>query len=119
MGQLVVEVVEGESLVAHESVHALAYHAEAFLYDFFEGAADGHDFSDRLHAGANLAANADELGEVPAWDFADEVVERGGYVGGVGGAHLSYLVQGVAQGYLGGDEGQGVACCLAGQGGGT
>ena len=39
-----------ERLVGHESVHALAHHAQAFLDDFFKVAADGHDFADALHA---------------------------------------------------------------------
>ena len=119
MGQLVVEVVEGQALVAHEAVHALAYHAQALLDDFLEGAADGHDFAHGLHGGTDFAADAHELRQVPARYLADEVVQRGSHIGGIGRAHLANLVEGVTQGNLGGHEGQGIARGLAGQCGRT
>ena len=42
VGKLVVEVVEVQTLVAHEAVHALPYHTQTFLNEFLETAADRH-----------------------------------------------------------------------------
>ena len=71
-----IHVVNLEFLVINEAVHALAYHAQAFLNDFLEGAAYGHNLAHRLHAATEFAVYATELAEVPAGNFADYVVER-------------------------------------------
>ena len=112
VGQLVVEVFEAGVVVAHEAVHALANHAQAFLYHFLERASDGHNLAHGLHGGTNQAADAGKLGQVPAGNLANHVVQAWCHVGGTGGAHLANLVEGVAEGYLGGNEGQGVARSL-------
>ncbi len=109
VGQLGVEIVESGVVVAHESVHALANHAEAFLNHFLERAADGHDFAHRLHRRADETAHAGELGEVPAGNLANHVVQLRSHVGRARGTHFANLVERVAQGNLGGYEGQRIA----------
>ena len=75
VGQLFVKVVELRVVVAHKTVHTLTNHTQTFLDEFLESATDGHDFTHRLHAGANLTAHTHELGQVPTWNLTDEVVE--------------------------------------------
>ena len=99
-------------VVAHETMHALANHAETLLDDFLEGAADAHDFAHRLHAGTDLAAYACKLGKVPTGYLGNDVIQLGCHVGTVRCAHLANLVEGVAQGYLGGNESQGITSGL-------
>ena len=114
--QLVVQLVEMHMVVAHKAVHPLAYHAQALLDDFLERTADGHDFAHRLHAGTDVARHALELRQVPARYLADEVVQRRSHVSRVRRSHLANLVEGVAQGNLGGHESQRVAGGLGSQG---
>ena len=70
-----VDVVDCELAVACKSVHSLTDHAESLLDRFLEGAAYGHNFADRFHRRADLAAHAVELAEIPARNFADDIVE--------------------------------------------
>ncbi|EJP32999.1 hypothetical protein HMPREF1146_0001 [Prevotella sp. MSX73] len=116
VGELLVEVVKVYVVVAHEAVHALAYHAQAFLYHLLKRAADGHDLAHRLHRRPDEAAHAGKLGEVPARNLAYHVVELRSRVGRVGCSHFAYLVERVAQCYLGGHEGERIACGLGSQG---
>ena len=113
--QGVVEVVEAGVVVAHESVHALSDHAQTLLDHLLEGTSDRHDLAHRLHARADVSAHAGKLSEVPAGYFANHIVELRSHIGRVGCAHLANLVEGVAQGYLGGHEGEGIAGGLGGQ----
>ena len=53
----------------------LANHPESLLYGFLKAAPDGHDLAHALHAGADLAGHAVELGEVPARNLADNIVK--------------------------------------------
>ncbi len=119
VSQLLVEVLEADMVVADEAVHALPYHPQALLQHLLEAASDAHDLAHRLHAGAYLAAYASELREVPSGNLADEVVQRGSNVGTVCRAHLAYLVEGVAQGYLRCHKGQRIARRLACEGRGA
>ena len=107
VGQLLVQVVEGQVVVPHEAVHPLPDHAEPLLDDFLERVPDGHDFAHRLHARADAPRHADELREVPARYLHNHVVHLRGHRGGIGRARLAYLVQRVAQGELRRHEGQG------------
>ena len=110
--QLVVNVLEACVVVAHESVHALAYHAQPLLYHLLKRASYRHYLAHRLHARANESAYACELRQVPAWYLADHVVEARSDVCRRCGAHLANLVEGVAQGYLCCHECQRIACCF-------
>ena len=110
--QSIVQIVELCMVVAYETVHALANHAQTFLNHLLERATDGHDFAYRLHAGAYLAADTCKLGEVPAGNLTNHVVQRRSNVSGRGGAHLANLVERVAQGNLGSDKGEGIARSL-------
>ena len=116
VAQGLVDVGYLEFLVLHEAVHALPYHAQAFLYGFLEVAPYGHHLADRLHRRAQLAVNAAELAEIPAGDFAHDIVqgrleERAGSLGD----RVLQLEQAVAKAQLRGDEGQGVARGLRGE----
>ena len=71
-------------VVIHKTMHALPYHAQAFLNGFLEGASDGHHLAYALHAGAQLVVHAVELGEVPTRNLANDIVE-GRFKEGAGG----------------------------------
>ena len=92
-------------LVLHESVHALADHAESFLDGLFERASDCHHLTHRLHAGAQLTVYAMELAQVPARNLAHHIVEcrlkesRSGF-----GHRVLQVEQSVAQSQLGSHE---------------
>ncbi len=109
MGQGVVKVVEADIVVAHESVHSLAYHAQSFLDNFLKRFAYRHDFADRFHRRAYLAVHTNEFREIPAGNLHDHVVHIGSLGGRVGGAGFADLRQRVAQGEFRGHECQRIA----------
>ncbi len=118
LAELLLEVPEGIVRVGDEAVDADLEHPGGLLDGLLEGPADGHDLADRFHLRADLLRDAAELLEVPAGDLDDEVVEGGLEAGGRDlGDRVRQAGQGVAEGELGGDEGQRVARGLAGQGG--
>ena len=86
----------------------------------FKGVGDGHDLAGGLHLGAQVTLGVDELIEGPLGELHRHVVQ-GGLEGGVGlaGDRVLDLVQGVADGDLGGHLGDGIAGGLGSQGGGT
>ena len=94
--------------------------AEGLLHALVEGAADGHGLADGLHRGGEEGLGAGELLEGEAGDLGDDVVD-GRLEGGGGdlGDVVVELVEGVADGELGGDLGDGEAGGLGGQGGGA
>ena len=96
-------------LIACEAVRSLADHSQTLLQGLLEGASDGHDLTDALHAAADLAGDSVELGEVPAGNLADYVVQGGleECRSGLGDGVLQ-LEQAVAQAELCGHEGQGI-----------
>ena len=49
VGKLLLEIVKTGVVVAHKTVHALAYHAKTLLNHLLAGAADGHNLTHRLH----------------------------------------------------------------------
>ena len=55
VGQFLIQVFKFSMVISYETMHTLTYHTKTFLNDFFERAAYRHDFTHRLHAGANLA----------------------------------------------------------------
>ena len=73
-GERVVEVlgagVHVEAVVVRRDL------AHRLLQRLFKRAADGHHFTDRLHAGARLAVDVLELGQVPLGDLGHDVVQR-------------------------------------------
>ena len=76
LAQCLVYVGNDEFLVLYKAVHALAYHTQAFLNGFLEGAADGHDLAHGLHRRTQFLVYAVELAEVPARYLAHHVVQR-------------------------------------------
>ena len=75
--QGLVDVLYRYFLIACEAVRSLADHSQTLLQGLLEGASDGHDLADALHAAADLAGDSVELGEVPAGNLADHVVQGG------------------------------------------
>ena len=112
VSQLVLYILKLQSFVTYKAVHTLAYHTEALLDNFLKRTADGHDLTHRLHARTNLAAHADKLGEVPARNLANQVVELRSHVGRVGRAHFTNLVERIAQRNLGSHKSQRIASSL-------
>ena len=104
--QLVVNIFEAGVVIAHKSVHTLTYHPEALLEHLLERTADGHNLTHRLHRRADPAAHAGELGEVPARNLADHIIQGRRYIGRIGRAHLTNLVEIVSESYLGRNEGK-------------
>jgi len=80
--------------------------AQGFLQALGEGAADGHHLAHRLHLGGQMIARARIFLEGEARDLGDHIIQRwleGG--GGRAGDVVGQLVEGVADGQLGGDLG--------------
>ena len=111
--QSFVDVVDDQFFIFDEPVHTLAYHAEAFLYGFFESAAYGHHFSHRFHAAAQFAGYAVEFTQVPAGNFAHYIVECRFEEGR---SRLRYRVfqveKSVTESQFGGDESQWIPRCF-------
>ncbi len=59
--QVCVEVFGAEGFAGFEA-------ADAFPQGLLEGAADGHDFADRFHLGAERGVGAGEFFELPTWE---------------------------------------------------
>ena len=119
VAQLFIQVLEGQVVVAHETVHALADHTQALLHDLLEAFTDRHDLADRLHAGTNLTAHTHELRQVPTRDLHDHVIDIGRLIGRVWRPHLANLIQAIAQSQLGGHECQRITTGLRRQRGRT
>ena len=62
--------------VADEAVGTLSNHTQTLLNGFLEIASYRHYFTHALHAGTDFSGHTLELGEVPARDLADHVVQR-------------------------------------------
>ncbi len=94
---------------------------QGLVQGLLEVAADGHHFTDGLHLGGQTVVGAGELLEVEARHLGDHVVD-GRLEGGRGttaGDVVHQLVQGVTDGELGGDLGDGEAGRLGGERGGA
>ena len=110
LAQGLVYVENDEFLVLYKAVHALAYHTQAFLNGFLEGAADGHDLAHGLHRRTQFLVYAVKLAEVPARYLAHHVVQRGLEEGrGSLGNGVLQVEQSVAQAQLGGHKCQRIA----------
>mmetsp|Transcript_71718 Transcript_71718/g.154842 ORF Transcript_71718/g.154842 Transcript_71718/m.154842 type:complete len:1117 (-) Transcript_71718:111-3461(-) len=100
-----------------EAGAALVHHAEGLLDDLLEGAADGHDLPDALHAGAHCGVHGGELAEVPAGHLGDDVVEGGLEAGrGALGDAVAQLHEVAAERQLRGHVGERVAGGLGREG---
>ena len=117
--QLLVQVIEMDIVVTYETMHSLSDHTKTLLHDLLEALTDRHDLADGFHAGTDLAANADELRQVPTRDLHDHIIYLRRFVRGVRSTHLADLVQSVAQRQLSGDESQWITAGLGCQGGRT
>ena len=95
--------------------------AQSLLERLLEGAADGHHLSHRFHLGGEMGIGVGKLLEGEARNLGDDVVdaglERGR--GDAAGDLVAQLVEGVADGQLGRDLGDGKAGGLGSQGGGA
>ena len=100
-------------------MHALPNHAQTLLHNLLEGASDGHDLADGLHAGADATTDASKLRQVPTGDLSDEVIHLRSDGGRARCARFADLVERVANRQLGRDEGQWIAARLGGQRGGA
>ena len=69
------DVLHLNLMVIYEAMHALSYHAQALLDGLLERTADGHHFTDTLHAGTQLVVHAMELGEIPPGNLANHIVK--------------------------------------------
>ena len=102
-------------------VEAVGVHFEAadgFEEGLLDVAADAHHFPSALHLGAEAWVNVAEFVEGPARNLRNDVVEGGFECGdGFPGDGVGDFVEGHAECNLGCDTGNGVAGCLAGEGG--
>ena len=73
--QRLVDVGNDQLFVFHEAMHTLSDHAETFLDRFFEGTADRHHLSYRLHARPQFTGYTVELTQVPARYLTYHIVE--------------------------------------------
>ena len=82
----------------------------------FEGAADGHDFADRLHLRAERGVRAGEFFELPLGDLGDDVIDGGFETGGRDlGDVVADFVEPIAHGEFRGDLGDGESGGFGGQ----
>ncbi|MCY1522162.1 hypothetical protein D9M68_570070 [compost metagenome] len=97
-----------------QAVDAHFQAAQRLLERFLEGAADGHDFADRLHLRGQARVGGGEFLEGETRHLGDDVVDRGFERGGRGAAgdFVLELVQRVAHGQARGDLGDGEAGSL-------
>ena len=88
-------------IVPDKAVHTLTDHAEAFLDNFFEASSDGHDFSNRFHAGTDTAGNSGKFCQVPAGNLTDHIIQLRSDVCRVGCTHFADFIEGAtkASGY--------------------
>ena len=100
---LVAEVLDDRVETVNAGLHA----TQRLLQGFLEGTADGHDFADRLHLRGQAVIGLRELLEGEARNLGDDVID--GRLEGrrrlATGDVVLQLVQGVADGQLGGDLG--------------
>jgi hypothetical protein len=47
------------------------------LEGLFKSTSNSHDFTDGFHAGTNIAVDVLELGQIPARNLGDDVIESG------------------------------------------
>ena len=107
-------------LVADEAFRSLPDAAESFLQSLLECPADAHHLSYALHARPDPAGNSGELGEVPAGNLADYIVESRLEERGRGlGDRVAEVEEAVAEGELRGDEGERISGSLRREGGRT
>ncbi len=95
--------------------------AQRLVQGLLEVAADGHHFADRLHLGRQTVVGTGEFFEVEARHLGDHVVD-GRLEGGrsaTAGDVVHQLVEGVTDGELGSDLGDGETGRLGGQRGGA
>src|SRR4030042_2557434 len=106
-GQFLFDVAEFQVTVAHKTVHTLTDHAQSLLYGLFKSSANGHNFSHAFHTASDLFGYPYEFVEVPARNFADDIVKsrfkkgRGGF-----GYGIFYFVQTISDAEFGGDKSQ-------------
>ena len=94
--------------------------AHAFPQSFFEGAADGHHFTDGLHLRTEHGIRAGEFLKRPLGDLGDDVVDGRLETGGrLARNVVANFVEPVADGELGGDLGDGEAGSFGRQSGTT
>jgi hypothetical protein len=106
------EAVEG----AIEAVGADLEAADRLAERLLKGAADRHDLADGLHLDGEGVVDVAELLEGEAGDLGDDVVDAGlEGRGGDAGDVVLQLVEGVADGQLGGDLGDREAGRLGGE----
>ena len=113
MGEGVIQVRDLIGLVADKAHGALPDHAHSLLDGLLETLADGHHFADALHAGADLAGHTLDLGQIPARQLADHIIDLRAL------GRIADFRQGVTQADLGRHEGQRIAGRLGGKGRGT
>ena len=102
--------------ISSKPVRPVSSEQSAFWTALVEGAADRHRLADRLHRGGEQRLGAGELLEGEAGDLGDDVVD--GRLEGGGrdlGDVVVELVEGVADGELGGDLGDREAGGLGGE----
>ena len=101
-------------------MHALAYHAQALLYDLLECAPDGHHLAYGFHRRTQFAVYAAKLSEVPARYLAHHVVQRRLEESRGSLSHGVFQVEEpVAQSELCRNECKRIACGFRGEGGGA
>ena len=117
MRQLFFYVAEAEVPVTYKAVHPQPGHSQSLLYSFLKGASDSHNLSHALHAAAYLMSYAVKFIKIPARYLADDIIERRLKTGSGNTCHrVTELMQAVAESKLRRNKGQGIACCLGGQG---
>ena len=107
-------------IIGHEAVHVLFQGTDGFHQSALEIIADGHDLAGGLHLGGQSTLCADKFIEGQTGHLHNTVVQHGLKAGlGLSGNGIGNLIQGITQSDLRCHLGNGVACSLGSQCGGT
>ena len=73
--QSLIDILDHQLLILHETVHTLPDHTQALLDSLLESTSDRHHLANRLHAGTQLTSHAVKLTQVPARDLTYHVIK--------------------------------------------
>ncbi len=102
-------------VISHKTMHALTNHTQSFLDHLLKGTTDRHDFANRLHRRADQTGYTGKLREIPTWNLTDHIIKLWSNVCRRCCAHLTNLVERVAQGNLRSNKCQRITCSLRSQ----
>src|SRR3712207_8584519 len=62
--------------ICNKAIFADITHPNCLLHNFFEGSANSHYFTNRLHCSTKLALNKLKFRKIPSWHFEYNIIKR-------------------------------------------